>query len=139
MGISVITDRTLADVTSKTVKGRYTNEDLNRVGVAVNELAALFNANGYPNTISGKTDWMPDDTPSVSQMEEYLNCVSSLRVILGTKSSTPAAPQSMQSLDHIKANDIEQILLDICGLVSGMIAEYKPLGMFHLGHNNGTI
>lgn len=139
MGISVVTDRTLADVRDRTAKGRYTHEDLNRVGTAVNEIAALFNANGYTNTVTGKTDWTADDTPDISDMAAYLQDITDLRAIVGSMPTTPATPASMVFLGYAKANDIEQILLDIYCIVSGMVAEYMPLGMFHLGQNNGII
>lgn len=139
MGISVVIDRTLADVTGRTAKGRYTHEDLNRVGAAVNTIADLFNDNGYANTAVGKTDWTADDTPNVSDMALYLQNVSDLRAIIGAKTDTPDTPSTMAFLDYIKANHIEQILLDIDAIVEGMIAEYRPLGMFWLGLNNGII
>ena len=139
MGISVVVDRALADVTARNAKGIYTHEDLNRVGEAVNIISGLFNDNGYANSVVGRTDWTADDTPNVSDMAMYLQNVADLRAIIGTKADTPDTPSTMAFLNYIKANHIEQILLDIYTIVSGMIAEYKPLGVFHLGHNNGVV
>lgn len=139
MGISVVVDRALADVTARNAKGIYTHEDLNRVGEAVNIISGLFNDNGYANSVVGRTDWTADDTPDVSDMAMYLQNVADLRAIIGAKADTPDTPSTMAFLNYIKANHIEQILLDIDEIVEGMIAEYRPLGMFWLGLNNGII
>lgn len=139
MGISVVVDRTLADVTARNAKGIYTHEDLNRVGEAVNIISGLFNDNGYANSVVGRTDWTADDTPDASDMFSYLQNITELKAIIGTKPDSPENPETMAFLNYIKANHIEQILLDIYTIVSGMIAEHKPLGVFHLGHNNGVV
>lgn len=139
MGISVVVDRALADVTARNAKGIYTHEDLNRVGEAVNIISGLFNDNGYANSVVGRTDWTADDTPDVSDMSSYLQNITELKAIIGAKTDTPDTPSTMAFLDYIKANHIEQILLDIDAIVEGMIAEYRPLGMFWLGLNNGII
>ena len=46
-------------------------------------------------------------------MERYLQNVSGMRDAITVLKSTPEVPESMCQLTYDKANDIEQILLDV--------------------------
>ena len=110
--LSLITDRTRADVENETDKGFYNASDLNRVGAAVEYIAGRFAALGYACPVTVKKDWLTSDAPTASQMEAYRQNIVTLRGQIAVMQSTPDAPASMAGLDYVKANNIEQILAD---------------------------
>ena len=59
--IELVTDRTEADVLLGNSKGIYQAEDLNRVGQAVEELAALLPQLDLQAAVAPKTDWAPPE------------------------------------------------------------------------------
>lgn len=68
--------------------------------------------------------WIESDVPTVSQMQQYLSNVNALRETLVVFQSTPLTPETMEKLTTEKANNIEQILVDIEQLIRWMIAGY---------------
>lgn len=73
--------------------------------------------------------WYEDDIPTVELMEKYLANVSALRSTIDLLSTTPEAPESMELLTYIEANNIEQILLDIESLITAMSKIFLRSGM----------
>ena len=96
--LSLITDRTRADVANQTDKGFYNASDLNRVGAAVQYVAERFAAQGYTVTVSPKTDWLASDIPTASELETYRQNIAALRALLAVMPTTPKAPDSMAGL-----------------------------------------
>lgn len=66
--------------------------------------------------------------PTVEQMAQYISNVEALRDVIAVLPSTPATPESMELLDYIRANEIEQILADIDKLLKNM-----PSAWFYSG------
>lgn len=66
--------------------------------------------------------------PTVEQMAQYISNVEALRGVIAVLPSTPATPESMELLDYIRANEIEQILADIDKLLKNM-----PSAWFYSG------
>lgn len=148
--LALVTDRTAADVArlmellAKPVdtwtatdragftaanKGAYNYTDLNRVENAVQTLANLLNANGYPVEIQTvKTNWAESTIPTLSDFTRYLDNVRRIRAAFYTLPTTPQVPASMRGLTYDKANAIEQILADVDTLLSNMIASYTYSG-----------
>lgn len=131
---NLITDRTQADVDRwrelrdkipnltadertewfGTMKGRYSFEDMNRVEGAVEYLYSEFLARGYSiEVLETKIDWDVWSVPTKTDMARYLGNISKLRAVLPLHDSTPEVPSVNDKLDWRKANDIEQILMDI--------------------------
>ena len=131
--LNLITDRTRADVENKTNKGFYNDSDLNRVGAAVQYVAERFAAQGYAVTVSPKTDWLASDIPTASELETYRQNIASLRALLAVMPTTPEAPDSMRFLDYIKANNIEQILLDLDTLLTNAALAWYQSGEIYAG------
>lgn|GEM_PF-2351920 len=98
----------------------YKAPDLNRVGTAVKYLAELLAQYGCRLDTEAKTDWTVNDIPTVTQMARYLLNVKNLRSAISISAGTPNTPNSMQHLTWQKANDIEQILIDIDKLLTLM-------------------
>lgn len=109
-GLVLITDRTLADVQNKTDKGYYNATDLNRVGSAMQYLAARFADNGYTIDVSPETAWTMEDIPTQSDMTAYLSYLGTLRGMLALPAGTPETPSTMDFLTYVTANNIEKIL-----------------------------
>lgn len=131
--LSLITDRTRADVANQTDKGFYNASDLNRVGAAVQYVAERFAAQGYTVTVSPKTDWLASDIPTASELETYRQNIAALRALLAVMPTTPKAPDSMAGLTYTEANSIEQILLDLDALLTNAAAAWYQSGELFAG------
>lgn len=129
---SLITDRTKSDVGSDEIRGSYDYRAFNRVTEAMDDLEKRFRAMGYvtgysPVTIrhldgTVSTVWKENDEDiRFFQIEAYRKNVSHLRNAITMLQSTPDCPESMELLDYIKANNIEQILFDIDILIQSML------------------
>lgn len=131
--LSLITDRTRADVANQTDKGFYNASDLNRVGAAVEYIAGRFAALGYACPVTVKKDWLTSGAPTASQMETYRQNIVTLRGQIAVMQSTPNAPASMAGLNYVKANNIEQILLDLDALIDNLIKSWCFSGELYAG------
>lgn len=131
--LSLITDRTRADVENETDKGFYNASDLNRVGAAVEYIADRFTALGYACPVTVKKDWLMTDAPTASQMEAYRQNIVTLRGQIAVMASTPEAPASMAGLDYVNANNIEQILFDLDALIDKLIKSWYFSGELYAG------
>ena len=131
--LELITDRTRADVANQTDKGFYNASDLNRVGAAVEYIAGRFTALGYACPVTVKKDWLTSDAPTASQMEAYRHNIVTLRGQIAVMQSTPDAPASMAGLDYVKANNIEQILLDLDALIDNITKSWYFSGELYAG------
>lgn len=131
--LALITDRTRADVANQTEKGFYNASDLNRVGAAVEYIAGRFTALGYACPVTVKKDWLTSDAPTASQMEAYRQNIVTLRGQIAVMQSTPNAPASMAGLNYVKANNIEQILLDLDALIDKLIKSWYFSGELYAG------
>ena len=131
--LSLITDRTRADVENETDKGFYNASDLNRVGAAVDYIAGRFAALGYACPVTVKKDWLTSGAPTASQMEAYRQNIVTLRGQIAVMASTPETPASMAGLNYVKANNIEQILLDLDALIDKLIKSWYFSGELYAG------
>lgn len=133
---TLITDRTQADVTAKNDKGTYKASDLNRVGAAMNYVAARLREQGYDTHISPKTDWKNEDWVDQAAQAVYLGDLAELRKQFTMLASTPEVPprilataiNSNDGLTYTWANDIEQILMDIDALLTNIDAGWLYSG-----------
>ena len=131
--LDLITDRTRADVANQTDKGFYNASDLNRVGAAVEYIAGRFAALGYACPVTVKKDWLTSDAPTASQLETYRQNIVTLRSRIAVMQSTPEAPASMAGLNYVKANNIEQILLDLDALITNITKSWCFSGEVYAG------
>lgn len=131
--LSLITDRTRADVANQTDKGFYNATDLNRVEAAVEYIAGRFTALGYDCPVTVKKDWLTSDAPTQRQMETYRQNIVTLRALLAVMPTTPKAPDSMAGLTYTEANSIEQILLDLDALLTNAAAAWYQSGELFAG------
>jgi hypothetical protein len=125
-----ITDRTQADVRSRTEKGYYNHTDLNRVGHNVEYLAGVLNGYGYLISVSPETNWVVGDIPLASDMETYLGDV---RAIKDKFYGATPLPDSMDDLTVAGANNIEKLLAEIEIYISRMVSGFRKCGTFKAG------
>lgn len=130
---ALVTDRTLEDVTAWTSKGTYNTADLNRVGAAVEYIAAQLTAYGYIVPVEVRTDWAEADVPTASQMEAYRQSIATLRAAIAVMASTPETPERMARLNYVRANNIEQILMDLERLITNMTRAWFFSGDLYAG------
>jgi hypothetical protein len=130
---TLVTDRTLEDVSNKTAKGFYNATDLNRVGEAVRYLAERFTDCGYAVTVNPKTDWTEDNVPTRKQLETYRRNIAELRRQIAVMQSTPETPATIRQLDYIRANNIEQILVDLDRLLTNIEKTWYFSGELYAG------
>lgn len=77
--------------------------------------------------------WSQEDAPTTAQMKQYLANVEALRRAIAVLPTTPATPESMELLDYIRANEIEQILADVDDLLKNMAAAWYYSGEVYCG------
>lgn len=131
--LSLITDRTRADVVNQTDKGFYNESDFNRVGAAVQYVAERFAAQGYTVAVNPKKDWLASDIPTSSELEAYRQNIAALRALLAVMPTTPETPDSMAGLTYTEANSIEQILLDLDTLLTNAALAWYQSGEIYAG------
>ena len=119
---TLVTDRTQADVDAGNAKGTYKASDLNRVGAAMNYVAARIREQGYDPHISPKTDWMDGEWVTPADEAVYLGDLAELRKQFALYETTPEVPPDLEKLNYIEANSIEQILMDIDALLTNIAA-----------------
>ena len=99
------------------MKGRYNHEDLNRVENAVLRVSERLNELGYLHTpLVVKANWTAQDTPYVEDLERYLGNITVIRNSVPLPPGIPAAPTIGETLNYVKANNIEIILLEVDAL-----------------------
>lgn len=148
---TLVTDRSLADVqlwqtlkalgwgamtseqqelwSSGAMKGAYNASDLNRVIGAVNYLAGVFQSYGYSPNVSQQTaNWTAGQVPTQEQMQLYLDNIQALMDALGQAQYSAALPSSMALLTYAKANNIEQILVEISSYLESMSLVFLRAG-----------
>lgn len=110
------------------MKGAYNASDMNRVGTALNYLAArLAPVCGMSIAWSAKTDWAVTDIATASQAETYRQQIQDIRDALAYPAGTPDAPQ-MKRLTYTGANDIERILTICEELIVNVAKSFRHTG-----------
>ena len=130
---TLVTARTQADVDAGNAKGTYKASDLNRVGAAMNYVAARLREQGYDPHISPKTDWMDGEWVTPADEAAYLGDLAELRKQFALYETTPEVPPDLEKLNYIDANSIEQILVDIDALLTNIAAGWLYSGEIYSG------
>ena len=86
-------------------KGAYNYSDLNRVERTVAEISDIASLG-----LVTKTDWAMWDIPTASDMNRFIGNIAAIRQLLTNTTGVPVAPESMNNLTYLEANNIEQIL-----------------------------
>lgn len=130
---TLITDRKQADVDARNDKGTYSAIDMNRVGAAMNYLAARLREQGYAPHISPKTNWIDDEWVSPTDADKYLADLEEIRSQFALYDGAPTIPPDMERFTWKEANDIERILQDIDALLTNIEAGWYYSGDLYAG------
>lgn len=110
------------------MKGAYNASDMNRVGIALNYLAArLSSICGKSIAWTAKTDWAVTDIITASQAEAYRKQIQDIRDALTYPAGTPDAPE-LGRLTYTGANDIERILALCEELIANITKAFRYTG-----------
>lgn len=90
------------------MKGALNYTDFNRIESGIQELASIVGA-----SVSVRTDWTADGYMKTSDAARWLSNINSIRAKCSGSSAIADTPESMNKLDFLTMNQIEQILLDI--------------------------
>lgn len=140
--IDLVIDRTETDVLLGNSKGIYQAEDLNRVGQAVEELAALLPQLDLQTAVAPKTDWAPpeaydpDKWIRTANMAVYLENVTTLLSTMGILAPADF-PVDMNFLTYRGANAIEKALLQVHDRICGIQNAYQYSGAAYAGEETG--
>lgn len=116
------------------LRGCYNASDATRVELHTRWLQRLFNDNGYDVQISTRM-WSKAEVMRYDDVVRYLANIQTLVDIFGKSANTPDVPDISRWIDHIAANDIEGVLLDLSELASGAIAMFRISGTFTAGND----
>ena len=111
------------------MKGAYTHYiDMNRVAQACAYVYNRLAAEGYivPGYAALKDDWAEEDVVTESDLDEYIDTVKAIKAMWSTV--TPV-PNSMVGIDYEDANHIEQLLVEVDGMATRLLAVFVRCGM----------
>lgn len=86
-----------------------------------------------PDVEKDQYTWYEEDVPTIGQMMQYLANVEQVREAVAVLSSTPKTPGDMALLTYLKANNIEQILIDLDFLFTNMTQAWFFSGDLYAG------
>lgn len=130
---TLITDRTLSDVEQLTDKGMYRASDLNRIEQAISVVAEKLNNAGHNIELETGSTWTMVSVPTYEETNRILRNLSKIRNSMGLFASTPYVPSDMDVMTYQRANDIEQIILDVNRAVINKQHAYVYAGMIYAG------
>lgn len=130
---TLITDRTLADVSNRTSKGSYNASDLNRVGKAMIYVADRLRGAGYDVSVNPRVNWTDAEWVSPAHAAQLLADLAALREQFAQASGTPDVPADMEGLTYEDANDIEKMLQAVDGLLTNIMVAWFYSGEVYSG------
>lgn len=113
--------------------GHYETTDLNRVGQAMQYVAARLRSCGWDVKVSPRTDWVWTDNVTPTEAQRYLGNLRKIRTALALFKTTPQLPEGARPFNVQEANDIEKILLDVEDMVQRTIDGYFYSGDLYAG------
>lgn len=130
---TLITDRTLSDVLQLTDKGMYRASDLNRIEQAISAVTEKLNDAGHNIELETGPTWTMVSVPTYEETSRILRNLSKVRNSMALFHSTPYVPSDMDFMTYQRANDIEQIILDVNRAIISKQRAYIYAGMIYSG------
>lgn len=144
----LIYDRTQSDVdyalscrrgciySEQDLKGAYNISDRNRVGAAVNFLAAcLWETGTRELLINIREDWNLYDIIKRADNGKVLSSLALLKIFL-PYDRTGEIPENLDGMTYIKANNLEKALLDLYGVFERILDSWLYCGEAHASEEN---
>lgn len=107
----------------------YNYTDLNRVGEAVELVAAFISEYGYVTSAEAKTDWAMSDIFYDTDGKYLLALLEKIKNNFGSV-QVGELPETMEYLDYAGANEIERFLLDVYALCEEQAKDRRECGTF---------
>ena len=114
-------------------------EDLNRVGEALIYVRDFLNDNKYNIDFRYpvRVDWTEDEVfPTMDDMNHLLANIETIRRTAAVLPTLPKTPGSMEDLTAARANDIENILIQVYDVAQAIIAAWYFVGEVYAGEVN---
>ena len=116
------------------MKGAYNYTDFNRLGEAIAYLVErMKELDIHDSSIIPKVDWVMGDTPTQSQVSNFLGCLTKLRAKLSLPDDAPSVPNSLDKLTYQTANDMELLLWMIDQRITQTTAAFRYSGTMYCG------
>ena len=111
------------------LKGAYNISDRNRVGGAINFISDCLvnNAGLYEARVKIKDNWDYPDIIKREHHEEILYALNFLKYFL-PYSKTSEVPENLNKITYQKANALEFILFDLCGVLARLFDSWLYCG-----------
>lgn len=129
--IEPVVDRILQDLTDMNSRAYLNYWDLNRVEQDTEYLADVLNGYGYNQSLMHKTDWLMSDFPYAVQMERIRSNVQTLIDVYHAQEIP--LPGTLQNLNWIKLNDLENNLKLMKEMIARMEQSFRYCGTFYSG------
>lgn len=116
------------------MKGAYNYTDFNRLGEAITYLVErMKELDIHDSSIIPKIDWVMGDTPTQSQVNNLLSCLTKLRAKLSLPDNAPSVPNSLDKLTYQTANDMELLLWMIDQRITQTTSAFRYSGTIYCG------
>ena len=86
-----------------------------------------------PNEGLDPYTWYESDVPTASLLARYRANVAAVRAVLRLPEGTPETPETIRQLNYIRANNIEQILMDLDRLITNIQKSWYFSGELYAG------
>lgn len=129
--IEPIVDRIAQDIRDGNERAYLNYFDLNRIEQDTEFLSDLLDGYGYSQNLTHKTDWLMSDFPYASQMERVRANIQKL--IYAYHSQDVPLPATMQNLDWMKLNALENNLKLMKEMIHRMEQSFRYCGTFYSG------
>jgi hypothetical protein len=132
--ITPIYDRTQADVTNKTAKGKLNDTDLNRIETDIEDLKVRVLAYGYDNGISDieSKSWDDEDIAFKTELDRIRDNLNLLKEQYHNYSGSPVVTNT-NYLNWEKVNDIEKNLQLLNKALTDMATVFRYSGTDYSG------
>lgn len=120
-------------ITNRTEASFYGAEDLNRVGEAMQYVAARLRSYGYDIEVAPQRDWQWTDRMTPEDARRYLDDLQKLREALKVPATTPPVPKGTRPFNAQEANNIEMILLNIDRMLTNIADAWFYSGEIYAG------
>lgn len=133
-----VVDRTANDVKQvengiNNPKGALSHAMLNRIEKNSQHLASLLNLYSYDIKIDVKTDWVREDYFRPTDLDRIKQNVTKLKEAYASLPTTPSLVIGKKTINHVEANNIEQIEKDLNQMITAMENNFIYGGVAHSG------
>lgn len=120
-------------ITNRTQRAFYNASDLNRIGKAINCLAKKMSAIGYSADIEMPINWNMNSIYFARDGDVLLAALRTIKRQLASNKVLFVVPNSMNGLNYVQANEIENMLALVNELIETIRSAYLQCGVEQTG------